>query len=71
LDQLLGDGVEVAAGLVQDQDAGVFEDHPSDRDALLLAAGQTVSPLADYGVVPVGQRADELVQVGSGGGRNQ
>jgi len=61
LDELLGDGVEVAGGLVEDQDAGVFEDHPGDRDSLLFTAGQPVAAFADHGVVSVGQGADELV----------
>src|SRR6266508_1157546 len=62
LDELLGDGVQVGGGLVQQQDARVLEDHPGDRDPLLLPARQPVATLPDDRVVAVGQRADEAVQ---------
>lgn len=54
LDELLGDGVQVRGGLVQDEDAGVFEDGPGDRDPLFLPAGEPVAAFADEGVVAVG-----------------
>ena len=41
--------------------AGVLQQHPGDRDALLLAARQPVAALADDRVVAVGQRRDEVV----------
>ena len=40
-------------------------------DPLLLAARQPVATLTDHGVVAVGQPADEVVQVGGGGGGDQ
>ena len=40
-----------------------MQDRPRDRDPLTLAARQRVSPLADHGVVPVRQLADEVVRV--------
>ena len=53
--------VERAGGLIQDQDARVFQDDPGDGDALLLAAGELVAPLADDGVVALGQSSDAVV----------
>src|SRR6266853_1972558 len=46
------------------RDAVIFEDCPGDGDPLLLSAGEPVAALADDGVIAVGQRASELVQVG-------
>ena len=37
LDQPLADRVEGAGRLVEDEDARVLEQHPGERDALLLA----------------------------------
>ncbi len=66
LDVVLGHRVEVGGGLVEDEDARVAQDHPGDRDALLLPTGQPVPAFPDDCVVPVGQRRDELVQVRGG-----
>ncbi len=63
----LGFAVEVAGGLVQHQDARVFEDHPRQGDALLLAAAQAVAALADHRIVALGQLDDELVDVRGAG----
>ena len=51
---LLG-GVDRRGGVVEDQHPGVGEDRPGDGDALALAARQRVAPLADRGVVALGQ----------------
>lgn len=56
--------VERARGLVQNEDARVAQEHARDGDALLLTAGQPRAALAHERVVAVGQRADELVDVG-------
>ena len=68
LDQRFALGVEVAGGLVQDQDARVFEDDPRDGHPLLLAAGEPVPPLADDRVIAIGQLGDEVVDVGGAAG---
>ena len=57
LDQPLADGVERGRRLVEDQDPRVLEQHPRDRDPLLLAARQLVAALADDRVVAVGHLA--------------
>ena len=64
LDESLADGVEGARRLVEDEDAGVLEQHPGERDALLLAARQLVAALADDRVVAVGQLHDPVVDGG-------
>ena len=48
-------GVEVAGGLVEDHDGRVLQQHAGDGQALLLAAGEAVAPLADDRVEAVGQ----------------
>ena len=47
-----------------------FEKSPREGEPLTLAAGQLVPALADHRVVPLGQRRDEIVDVGMyrGGG---
>ena len=64
LDGVLALVVKGARGLVQNEDARVAQKHARDGDALLLAAGQPRAALAHERVVAVGQRADELVDVG-------
>ena len=56
LDRRLGLGVDARRGLVEDQDPRVLEDGARDRDALALAAGETLAALADEGVVASGRR---------------
>ena len=55
LDGRLGLAVEVGGGLVQDDEAGALEQQPGDREALLLAAGETVAAVADDGLEALGQ----------------
>ena len=57
VDLLLGRGVDRRRGVVEDQDPGVGDDGPGQGDALALPAGQREPPLADHGVVAVGQGA--------------
>ncbi len=40
-----------------------MQDRPRDGDALALAPRQRVPPLADHGVVPLAELADEVVRV--------
>ena len=68
LDQVLRLGVHRRGGLVQDEDTGVGQDGPRQRQPLFLAPAQLDAPLADLGVVAFGQRLDELVGVGRLGG---
>ena len=56
--------VEVARRLVEDHHVGILEQQPGDGDALLLAARQSISPLADNGVVAVGEAGDRVVDAG-------
>ena len=68
VDLLLDVDVDGAGGVVEDQDRRVDQQGPRDGDALALPARERVAPLADHGVVAVGERADELVGVGGDGG---
>ena len=52
-------------------DGRVLQQHPGDGQALLLAARQAVAPLADDGVVAVGQGGDDVVDAGRPAGRLQ
>ena len=69
LDQRLALGIEVAGRLIQNEHAGILEDHAGDGHPLLLAARQPVAPLANDGVVPLGQASDEIVDIGSAASR--
>src|SRR5579864_3278557 len=68
LDQDLGSSVDVAGGLVQDQDAGVRQEGPGDGDQLLLPGGDVGGVFLEHRLVAVGKGANELVDVGGGGG---
>ena len=61
LDEPLARGVERRGRLVEDQDARILQEHPGDREPLLLASGHPVATLADDGVVAVGEVDDPLV----------
>ena len=71
LNQPLGVRVEGAGGLVQNQDARVFQDGAGDGDALLFAAGELVAALADDGVIAFRQGGDVVVDGGGLGGCDQ
>ena len=64
LDVHLALTVQRRGGLVEDQQVGVLEHGPGDRDPLALPAGQLHAPLADGRVVARGQPGDELVGAG-------
>lgn len=68
LDEALGLGVEVAGGLVEDQDFRIGEDGAGDGEALLLAAREADAPLAYDGVVALLELFDEAGGVGLGRG---
>src|SRR3569832_2423044 len=50
--------------LVEDQDARIFEYHPRDRHALLLAARELEAALTDLRLVALRQRFNKVVDVG-------
>src|SRR5204863_8500963 len=60
---LLGYGVEVGGGCVEDEDGRVFEDGARDSQALALAAGEAQALLANLCVVAAWQRHDKVVDV--------
>ena len=65
LNQRLRSRVSTDGGrLVQDQDLGVFEDRPGDRDPLLLPARQARPRSPVWRIVAVGETHDEVVRVG-------
>jgi hypothetical protein len=57
--------IQVAGGLVQNEDLGRCKDRPCNGQALLLAARELDATLADIRLVPLGQLHDELVGIGS------
>ena len=62
--------IEGRRGFVQDQDAGVLQDGPGNGDALPLAAGNVYTPVAQLGLVPLGQVEDEVMGIGRLGRRH-
>src|SRR5579872_1138205 len=62
-DEPLGRRVERTRRLVEDQDAGILEQHACDGDALALAAGQLVAALADDRLQAVRQAYDQVMDV--------
>ena len=65
------DRVERRRRLVEDEDPGVLQQHPGDRDPLLLAARELVAALADDRLVARGQLQDALVDRRRAGRRLQ
>ena len=61
----------MGGGLVEDHDARLREEQPSDGEALALATREAVAALADDGVEPVGERRDEPVEAGAAQGGPQ
>ena len=64
----LGLGVQRAGRLVEHQDPRVAQQRAGDRQPLLLPAGEPVPAGADDGVVAVGQRGDQVVDLRPAGG---
>ena len=64
LDDPLALVVECAGRLVENQDAWIGDQRAGDRDALPLTAGQTVTTLADDGVVAFRQFQNKFMRAG-------
>ena len=60
--------VQTGIRLVQDQQSGVAEQRPGQADALAQAAGQVLPAFLEHRVVALGQRHDDLVDMGPAGG---
>lgn len=58
----LGGAVEIARGLVEDQDVGLAGEHASDRQPLALATRQRFAAPGDERLVAYRHRLDLLVQ---------
>src|SRR6476620_9960686 len=63
LDQRLALAVQARRRFVEQEDRGICEKCPRDRDTLALSSRQLHATLADYGLVAVGHSLDELVTV--------
>ena len=61
----------MAGRLIEDEDAGIFQDDTGDGHPLLLPTGKPVAPLSYHRVIPTRQPGDELVDVGSSASRFQ
>ena len=62
LDTVLGLGIERRGGLVKYKDTRIVKQGSGNGDPLTLAAGERVSPLADDGLVTVGQAYDKTMR---------
>ena len=67
-DDRLAGGIEMRGGFVEDDQPGVGQDRPGDRDALPLPAAQPDPALADGLVVAVREGGDEVVRARLAGG---
>ena len=56
----LGGRIQMCGGLIQHHQVGRLQQQPRDRQALLLATGETIASLADHGIEAVGQRVHQL-----------
>ena len=61
-DDALVEAVEVGGGLVQQEEGRIVEEGARHADALAFAAGKRTAQLADRGLIPLGQAADETIQ---------
>ena len=61
LNAVLRGGVDGGDGLVEDQDRGVLQQRPGDREALALSAGQVRSAVGEQRVEAVGESGDHVV----------
>jgi hypothetical protein len=64
----LGGDVEVAGGLVQDEDGWVGQPGARERDQLALARREQRAALTDFGVVAVGEGPDDWLGADRSGG---
>ncbi len=60
----LGDGVECAGGIVEDEDVGRGEQRAGKAKALALAAGKGDAPVPDTGFEAIGQAGQNLLRSG-------
>ena len=56
-DLRVGRGIDGGGGVVQNQDAGLFQQRTGNAEALLLAAGDVVAALLNVGLVLIGKRS--------------
>src|SRR6185369_2451009 len=63
LDLVLCGAVDGAGGVVQDQNARIREQGPSDGDPLTLATGKGDSALTHYRFVAVGETLDKVMRL--------
>src|ERR1700687_378157 len=56
----LGGCIEPAGRFIQNQNGGSSQNRPSDRDPLLLSAGEGGATLGDKGFVTIWKQVDEL-----------
>ena len=64
LDQPFGPGIDTGRRLIQYEQARIRQDGPRNRNKLSLALAQVLATLSQFGRVPLGQPADELIGVG-------
>ena len=70
VDQPLAHQIDLAGRLVEDQDFGIAQNGPGERNPLALTARQGSPSLPDASLVAIGQmRMDELVRKRSAGRR--
>ena len=61
LNGALGDGIQRRGGLVQNEDGGIFQDHPRNGQALLLAAGELEAAITHLREIAVGLLGNKLM----------
>ena len=61
LDQMLILRVDACRGFIQNNNRGILQHRPGNRNPLLFAAGQCAAALADYRIVSPRQRYDEIM----------
>ena len=64
LDNGLGTGIDGGGGLIEDHDRRISHGGPGDAQQLPLALAQVGAVTVEYGVVALGQTADEVVSTG-------
>ena len=63
---LLGTGIHIGGGLIQDQQRRVLQQCPGNGQALALAAGEQHAVFTHVGIEALRQAVDELLGVGIG-----
>ena len=57
-------GIDSGGRVIQNQDAGLFQQCAGNAEALLLAARDIVAALLDVGLVLIGEALDKLIGAG-------